>query len=120
MTSPLVAIDALSDRIRLVRGQRVMLDSDLAELYGVATKVFNQAIKRNSDRFPADFMFQLTEAEGESLRSQIVTLNPVEPLRPQIADMVSFAILPCLNKEAMKIIDMPGDGRLVSAPVELR
>lgn len=51
----------------------------------VATKVFNQAIKRNSDRFPADFMFQLTEAEGESLRSQIVTLTPDEPLRPQIA-----------------------------------
>ena len=63
MTDTLVAIDALSDRIHLVRGQRVMLDSDLAELYGVATKVFNQAIKRNLDRFPADFMFQLSPAE---------------------------------------------------------
>ena len=75
MTSPLIAVDALSDRIHLVRGQRVMLDSDLAELYGVATKVFNQAIKRNIDRFPTDFMFQLTEEEGESLRSQSVTLK---------------------------------------------
>lgn len=85
MTSPLVAIDTLSDRIHLVRGQRVMLDSDLAELYGVTTKRFNEQVKRNADRFPADFMFQLTEEEGKSLRSQIATLNPDEPLRPQLA-----------------------------------
>lgn len=83
MTSPLIAVDALSDRIHLVRGQRVMLDSDLAELYGVATKVFNQAIKRNIERFPTDFMFQLTEEEGVSLRSQIVTLNADDSLRSQ-------------------------------------
>ena len=70
------ATDALSDCIHLVRGQRVMLDSDLADLYGVSTKVFNQAIKRNIDRFPADFMFQLTEGEDESLRSQFVTSKP--------------------------------------------
>jgi hypothetical protein len=50
-----------------------MLDSDLAELYGVETKSFNQAVKRNLDRFPEDFMFQLTENEFENLRSQIVT-----------------------------------------------
>lgn len=84
MTLPHIAVDALSDRIHLVRGQRVMLDSDLAELYGVATKVFNQAIKRNIERFPSDFMFQLTEEEGESLRSQIVTLNAGDSLRSQI------------------------------------
>lgn len=48
-------------RIYTVRGLNVMLDSDLAELYGVETKVLNQAVKRNSNRFPADFMFQLTE-----------------------------------------------------------
>lgn len=76
MTLPLIAVDALSDRIHLVRGQRVMLDSDLAELYGVATKRFNEQVKRNIERFPADFMFQLTEEEGESLRSQIATLKP--------------------------------------------
>lgn len=87
MTLPTVAVDAMSDRIHLVRGQRVMLDSDLAELYGVATKVFNQAIKRNIERFPADFMFQLTEEEGESLRSQIVTLNAGDSLRSQIATL---------------------------------
>jgi hypothetical protein len=76
MTTSLIAVDVLSDRIYLVRGQRVMLDSDLAELYGVATKVFNQAIKRNIGRFPSDFMFQLVENEDESLRSQSVTLKP--------------------------------------------
>ncbi|OHC61615.1 MAG: DNA-binding protein [Rhodocyclales bacterium GWA2_65_19] len=84
MSSPVVAVDTLSGRIHLVRGQRVMLDADLAELYGVATKVFNQAIKRNIDRFPADFMFQLTVEEHDSLRSQTVTLDADEPLRSQI------------------------------------
>jgi hypothetical protein len=60
-------------KIYLIRGQKVMLDSDLAELYGVETKVLNQAVKRNSERFPEDFMFQLTEKEWKVLRSQIVT-----------------------------------------------
>ena len=59
----------------MIREQKIMLDRDLAELYAVPTKVFNQAIKRNRDRFPADFMFQLTAAEERSLRSQFVTSN---------------------------------------------
>ena len=59
--------------IHIIRDQQVMLDSDLAKLYGVETKVLNQAVKRNIQRFPEDFMFQLTKEE--SLRSQIVTLN---------------------------------------------
>lgn len=54
-----------------VRGQRVMLDADLARLYGITTKALNQAVKRNADRFPKDFAFQLTAAEFENLRSQI-------------------------------------------------
>ena len=58
-----------------VRGQKVILDTDLAELYGVTTKVFNQAMKRNADRFPEDFMFQLESQEFTLLRSQIVTSN---------------------------------------------
>jgi hypothetical protein len=62
-------------RILLVRGQRVMLDTDLAALYGVEVKVLNQAVKRNAERFPADFMFQLTREEAGALRSQIVTLD---------------------------------------------
>src|SRR5438309_2172241 len=59
--------------IHTVRRQRVMLDSDLARLYGVTTKVFNQAIKRNGERFPADFAFQLTAREFATMWSQFVT-----------------------------------------------
>ena len=62
-------------RILALRGQRVMLDADLAVLYGVETRVLVQAVKRNTDRFPADFMFQLSAAEFESLRSQSVISN---------------------------------------------
>ncbi|MCE3295153.1 MAG: DNA-binding protein [Crocinitomicaceae bacterium] len=57
-------------KIYLFRGKKVMLDSDLASLYGVETRQINQAVKRNEDRFPADFMFQLTENEFEILMSQ--------------------------------------------------
>jgi hypothetical protein len=61
--------------IFLIRGQKVMLDADLADLYQVSTKLLNQAVKRNVDRFPADFMFQLTPEEFAALSSQIVTLE---------------------------------------------
>lgn len=67
------AADPLSGRIHTIRNQRVMLDTDLARLYGTTTKVFNQAIKRNAARFPKDFVFQLTQEEFETFRSQIVT-----------------------------------------------
>ena len=62
-------------KIYTLRGKQIMLDSDLAELYQVETKVLNQAVKRNSERFPEDFMFQLTQEEYYSLRSQFVTLD---------------------------------------------
>ncbi len=69
----------IENQILLVRDQRVILDRDLAEVYGVATKVLNQAVRRNIQRFPEDFMFQLTLEEGREvlqlLRSQIVTLE---------------------------------------------
>lgn len=65
--------DPLSGRIFAIRGQRVMLDADLARLYGTTTKAFNQAIKRNVARFPKDFAFQLTLEEAANLKSQIVT-----------------------------------------------
>jgi len=68
-------ISILQAKIHEVRGQKVILDFDLSELYDVQTKVLNQAVKRNHQRFPEDFMFQLTENEYESLRSQIVTLK---------------------------------------------
>jgi ORF6N domain-containing protein len=65
--------EVVEGKILLVRGQKAMLDSDLAALYEVETKVLNQAVKRNQQRFPEDFMFQLTAEEEASLRSQFVT-----------------------------------------------
>jgi hypothetical protein len=61
--------------LRVVRGERVILDSDLARLYGVETKALNRAVKRNADRFPSDFVFQLTREEAGSLRYQFGTSN---------------------------------------------
>jgi ORF6N domain len=68
-------LQTIQSRIYEVRGQKVMLDYDLAELYEVPTKSLNQAIKRNAKRFPIDFMFRLTESEWETMRSQIVTAS---------------------------------------------
>jgi len=74
MSKKLVIPDeVVMNKIYLIRGQMVMIDSDLAELYNVVTKVLNQAVKRNLLRFPADFMFQLSEKEYGNLRSQFVT-----------------------------------------------
>jgi len=80
----LIPVERIETSIYLIRGEKVMLDRDLAKLYGVSTKVFNQAVKRHLGRFPPDFMFQLTidetrkwwlAVERSRLRSQIVTLN---------------------------------------------
>jgi len=60
----------------MIRGHKIILDSDLGRLYGVATKRLNEQVKRNKDRFPADFMFRLTLEESQSLRSQIATSEP--------------------------------------------
>jgi hypothetical protein len=70
---PLIPQERIGQKILLIRGQKVMLDLDLAELYEVPTKVLNQAVRRNKDRFPADFMFRLNAREFEILRSQSVT-----------------------------------------------
>ncbi len=64
---------ALAGRILVIRGQRVLLDSDLAQLYEVETRRLNEQVKRNVGRFPVDFMFQLTESEAENLKSQFAT-----------------------------------------------
>jgi phage regulator Rha-like protein len=71
----LVPIELIARKIYLIRGIKVMLDRDLAERYGVETKVLKQAVRRNIDRFPDDFMFELTKGENQSLRSQNVTLK---------------------------------------------
>jgi hypothetical protein len=69
----IVPLEKIEKNIYLIRGQKVMLDRDLAELYGIETKVLKQAVRRNLDRFPSDFMFELTGKEFTILRSQIVT-----------------------------------------------
>ena len=70
-----VAVDAIAGRIVTLRGQRVILDADLATLYGVETKRLNEQVRRNSARFPGDFMFALEQDEWEALRSQFATLK---------------------------------------------
>src|SRR5687767_8825910 len=73
LREPSTSATDLAQRICVVRGHRVMLDADLAELYGVPTKVLLQAVRRNGERFPEDFRFQLEPDESEALRSQFVT-----------------------------------------------
>lgn len=71
----LIPVEKINSKIYLIRSEKVLLDSDLAELYGVETRVLKQAVRRNLNRFPKDFMFQLTKKESQSLRSQTVTLK---------------------------------------------
>jgi len=71
----MIAIQSIQNRIYEIRGERVMLDMDLAALYEVETKVLNQAVKRNIKRFPEDFMFQLSVNEWANMRSQFVTAS---------------------------------------------
>ncbi|MFT7723424.1 MAG: ORF6N domain-containing protein [Roseateles sp.] len=77
-----LAPEAITLRIATVRGQRVIVDADLAALYGVQTKRFNEAVKRNLAKFPADFMFTLTAEEFGALRSQFATSNDQAPTSP--------------------------------------
>lgn len=78
-----VPVEMITSKIYLIRGQKVMLDRDLAELYGVATKVLKQAARRNSKRFHEDFMFELSGEEFKNWRSQFVTSNGAE-IRPTV------------------------------------
>jgi hypothetical protein len=71
-----IPVERIEKAILLVRGQKVILDKDLAVLYGVETRVLKQAVRRNRNRFPSDFMFELTKEENRSLRSQNVILEP--------------------------------------------
>ena len=70
-----VAVDAIASRILTLRGLRVIVDADLAALYGVPTKRLNEQVRRNAERFPADFMFVLEQQEWDALRSQFATLK---------------------------------------------
>jgi hypothetical protein len=79
-----VPVGQIEQRILLIRGQRVMLDADLAELYGVSTKRLNEQVRRNRNRFPEDFMFRLTTKEWADLTSQIA-MSKAESNRSQFA-----------------------------------
>ena len=79
----LIKNEEIQNKIYTFRGVPVMLDNDLAQFYGTETKLLNRAVKRNSERFPEEFMFQLTEFEFENIRSQLVTLNNCKNLRFQ-------------------------------------
>lgn len=87
----LLAPEAITLRIATVRGQRVLLDSDLAALYEVETKRFNEAVRRNLAKFPADFMFQLTADEWAALRSQFATLDAAPGGRGQHRKYLPYA-----------------------------
>ena len=76
-----IPIEDIARAIVVLRGRKVLLDAELAVLYGVTTKRFNQQIRRNQERFPPDFMFQLTQAEHEALRLHFATSNGVDPGR---------------------------------------
>lgn len=85
MTSSLTPLPRVEQKILLIRGQKVLLDSDLAELYGVTTKRLNEQVKRNIDRFPKHFMFQITKQELEMLRSQFATATYMKTRVPPYA-----------------------------------
>jgi len=80
-TNSILPVEAIVSKIINLRGERVILDRDLSEMYGVETRVLKQAVRRNINRFPDDFMFELTKKEQDSLRSQFVTLKRGQHLK---------------------------------------
>ncbi|MGP0082114.1 MAG: ORF6N domain-containing protein [Steroidobacteraceae bacterium] len=119
-TLPLPA-EQIGRSILMLRGQRVILDAELAALYGVATKVLNQAVKRNAERFPEDFMFRLTRTETEALnRSQIVTGSQKhrDPRFPPLAFTEHGAIMAATVLSSPRAVEM--SVYVVRAFVQLR
>src|ERR1700685_436168 len=90
----LAPVETIARKILVIRGCKVMIDSDLADLYEVPTKALNQAVRRNLDRFPPDFMFRLTAEESEILRSQSVTSSHGGRRRPPSPNTASRCSLP--------------------------
>jgi len=90
----------IQDRIYEIRGEKVMLDFDLAELYSVETRVFNQAVKRNLASFPKDFMFRLTVKEWKNMMSQIVMSSEQEISKKQ--SMISQSVTSSLKKRKLR------------------
>ena len=113
----IIPIEKIENKILLIRGMKVMLDRDLAELYGVETRILNQAVKRNKKRFPDDFMFQLTRMEaeylasegylGEILKSQFVTSSHKNSENKEKSLRSQFVILDKHNKRGLNIKFLP-------------
>ncbi|MEN8264432.1 MAG: ORF6N domain-containing protein [Nitrospirota bacterium] len=103
----IIPLAVIERRIIFIRGQKVMLSTDLAELYGVEPKVLVQAIKRNSERFPSDFMFQLTNQEFTNLKSQFVTSSwgGIRRANPYAFTEQGVAMLSCVlrSKRAVQV-----------------
>ena len=102
--------DLIRSRIFTIRGVQIMFDRDLAELYGVATKALNQAVKRNIERFPERYMFQLNKDDVANMRSQIVTLNSDNPgsiLRSQIVTSRFDSDCHCLRSRFVTLHQRP-------------
>jgi hypothetical protein len=91
MRKEIIPVSRVAQAIRVLRGERVLLDSDLALLYGVETRVLNQAVKRNGDRFPSDFMFQLNDEEMEQVSQSVIPLQE-RPIGKAIADSSQFVM----------------------------
>src|SRR4030043_1554710 len=121
----LIPLERIERSILLIRGHKVMLDRDLAYLYGVTTKVLNQAVKRHADRFPEDFMFQLTMEEARiwwgqvrafRLRSQIVTLKRGQHIKYRPYAFTEHGILmlsSVLNSERAIKVNVPDPALLI-------
>ena len=98
-----IAVEVVATKILLVRGKKVMLDRDLASLYGVGTRDLNKAVKRNLQRFPKDFMFQLTKQEAENLMFQFGTSSwgGLRKLPYVFTEQGVGCFLPCLIASAL-------------------
>lgn len=94
-TKVTIQLETIQEKIYEVRGQKVMLDYDLAELYEVETRALNQAVKRNQRRFPQDFMFRLTSKEWKIMSSQIVMTSPAKRPKTAIPYVLQNMVSPC-------------------------
>ena len=104
----------IQSKIYEIRGQQVMLDRDLADLYGVETKVLNQSVKRNIERFPDDFMFQLTNEETQNWKSQLVTSNSIKLGVAMLSSVLNSSIAIEVNIAIMRTF--VATRRLISTP----
>ena len=97
-------LNIITSKIYEIRGQKVMLDFDLAELYGIETRALNQAVNRNIERFPEDFMFRINDSEYKNLKSQIVISSWMSTFLTQHIELnVGLLYPPCLKKRFHEI-----------------